>query len=303
MIMRESVAIIERLHATAHLLNNAIGLNCVIVGPEKEIALEMPPNHIGSCFCKRLEELTGETEDLDHFYARCDYSSRGTESGSYAVYHCPYGLANIIIPAFDGNQFVAALQIGPIRTSEPDQLLLNQGLLLQGVNGEKIETINKFLDQLPNGNISYLMSIAKLANSLITDKDLVFKSLSMETDIDNAKVDLELSDDIVCSIQEYIVANFTNNDMSLDMVAKHVYVHPSYISRIFSQQFNTPFRTYINGLRVNLASELLDTTDKSIGDICHEVGFSDHSYFNRVFKSIRGLTPSEYRNRPRDRRS
>ena len=106
-----------------------------------------------------------------------------------------------------------------------------------------------------------------------------------------------------CSIQEYIVANFTNNDMSLDMVAKHVYVHPSYISRIFSQQFNTPFRTYINGLRVNLASELLDTTDKSIGDICHEVGFSDHSYFNRVFKSIRGLTPSEYRNRPRDRRS
>ena len=146
--MRESVAIIERLHATAHLLNNAIGLNCVIVGPEKEIALEMPPNHIGSCFCKRLEELTGETEDLDHFYARCDYSARGTESGSYAVYHCPYGLANIIIPAFDGNQFVAALQIGPIRTSEPDQLLLNQGLLLQGVNGEKIETINKFLDQL-----------------------------------------------------------------------------------------------------------------------------------------------------------
>ena len=64
LIMRESVAIIERLHATAHLLNNAIGLNCVIVGPEKEIALEMPPNHIGSCFCKRLEELTGETEKI-----------------------------------------------------------------------------------------------------------------------------------------------------------------------------------------------------------------------------------------------
>jgi len=53
-------------------------------------------------------------------------------------------------------------------------------------------------------------------------------------------------------------------------------------------------------LRVNLASELLDTTDRSIGDICHDVGFSDHSYFNRVFKSIRGLTPSEYRNRSRD---
>ena len=298
--MSDSVAIIERLHATGHLLSTAIGFNCSIVGPEKEITLEMPPNHVGVCFCKRLETLTGEERSLDHLFVHRDQVSKHASSKAYSVYHCPYGLANIIIPAFDSNTFVAALQIGPIRTSPSDELLLNQHLLEKGVSGEKLDNIKQFLEQLPYGSISYVIDIAKLASALITDEDLDFKSKSLEADIDSSEVALEIDDDLVCSIQQYIVENFTDNDMSLDLVAKHVYVHPSYISRIFSQQFNTPFRTYINGLRVNLASELLDTTDKSIGDICHEVGFSDHSYFNRVFKSIRGLTPSEYRNRSHD---
>lgn len=297
--MSDSVAIIERLHATGHLLSTAVGFNCSIVGPEREITLEMPPNHVGTCFCKRLEALTGEERSIDHLFSHRDQVSKNAGSKAYSVYHCPYGLANIIVPAFDGNTFVAALQIGPIRTSPSDELLLNQHLLEKGVSGDKLDKIKQFLEQLPYGSISYVMDIAKLASALITDDDLEFKSRSLESDIDSSEVALDIDDDLVCSIQQYIVENFTDNDMSLDLVAKHVYVHPSYISRIFSQQFNTPFRTYINGLRVNLASQLLDTTDKSIGDICHDVGFSDHSYFNRVFKSIRGLTPSEYRNRPR----
>jgi AraC-like DNA-binding protein len=298
--MSDSVAIIERLHATGHVLSTSIGFSCSIVGPEREITLEMPPNHVGACYCKRLEALTGEERNIDHLFSHRDQVSKNAGNKAYSVYHCPYGLANIIVPAFDGNTFVAALQIGPIRTSPSDELLLNQHLLEKGVSGEKLDSIKQFLEQLPYGSISYVMDIAKLASTLITDDDLDFRSKSLDSDIDRSEVTFDIDDDLVCSIQQYIVENFTDNDMSLDLVAKHVYVHPSYISRIFSQQFNTPFRTYINGLRVNLASELLDTTDKSIGDICHDVGFSDHSYFNRVFKSIRGLTPSEYRNRARD---
>ena len=297
--MSDSVAIIERLHATGYVLSESIGFSCAIIGPEKEIALEMPPNHVGACFCKRLETLTGQERTIDHLYAHRDRVSKSTSDKSYAVYHCPYGLANIIVPAFDGSTFVAALQIGPIRTSSSDELLLNQNLLEQGVTGDKLDKVKNFLESLPYGSVSYVMDIAKLASTLISDDDLEFKSLNLDADIDNARAELDVADDLVCSIQQFIVENFTDNGMSLDMVAKHVYVHPSYISRIFSQQFNTPFRTYINGLRVNLASKLLDETEKSIGDICHEVGFSDHSYFNRVFKSIRGLTPREYRNRPR----
>jgi transcriptional regulator GlxA family with amidase domain len=49
-------------------------------------------------------------------------------------------------------------------------------------------------------------------------------------------------------------------------------------------------------LRITEASKLLETTDKKITDIAMEVGFSDYKSFNSVFKRIKGITASQYRN-------
>ena len=294
--MLSPVSIIERIYAAAYLVNNVLDLDCVVVGSETQITLELPANHLGNCFCQRIQAITEKSNDINHFFSRCEQISTSAEDASYAVYNCPHGLANIIVPAFDGGQFVAALQIGPIMTSTPDDLLLRHGALSRGADVGALEELRDYLGSLPKGNISYIMTIAKLVNALINDGNLAFKSFTMEEDMANSKFDSTVHDDIVCSVQEFVVDNFTNNEISLDMVAKHVYVHPSYVSRIFSKQFNSHFRSYINGLRINLAADMLANTDKSVGDICHEVGFSDHSYFNKVFKQLRGVTPSEYRN-------
>ena len=293
--MLTSVSILERTHAAAHLISNALDIDCLIVGPESQIALELPPNHLGHCFCQRLQALTGRGSNIDHFFSRCDQISSGGDEESYYVYNCPYGLANIIVPAFDNGTFIAALQIGPILTTSADELLMKHGALSRGTNNESLQEIKNYLTGLPSGGISFIMSIAKMANALITDEELVLKSLSMDQDISNSDLDPEAKSDVVCAIQEFVLSNFTNNEISLDMVAKHVYVHPSYVSRIFAKQFNSHFRAYINQLRVDLAESMLANTDKSVGDICHEVGFSDHSYFNKVFKQLRGTTPSKYR--------
>ncbi len=286
---------VESLYACAYLVSNVLGYDCVLVGPESQISLELPPNHLGKCFCKRMEDITGKTNSIDHFFTRCEDISKDVNKETFAVYNCPHGLTNIIVPAYENGTYVAALQIGPIMTAESDELLLRHGFLSQGADAQKLDELKEYLDNLPKGNISSIMTIAKVINALVTDENLVFKSLSMDADIASNRFEGDTDDDIVCSVQEFVVNNFTDNEMSLDMVAKHVYVHPSYVSRIFSNQFNTPFRSYVNGLRINLAAKMLADTDKSIGDICHEVGFSDHSYFNKIFKQQRGVTPSEYR--------
>lgn len=48
-------------------------------------------------------------------------------------------------------------------------------------------------------------------------------------------------------------------------------------------------------LRMGLARELLDTTDRTISSIAHQVGYSDPLYFSRQFRRIHGMSPSEYR--------
>ena len=52
---------------------------------------------------------------------------------------------------------------------------------------------------------------------------------------------------------------------------------------------------YINEYRLNIATNLLETTDMSIREIAVKVGVNNISYFNKIFKKKFNLTPKEYR--------
>ena len=55
------------------------------------------------------------------------------------------------------------------------------------------------------------------------------------------------------------------------------------------------FSDYLNRYRIRQAAKLLKETGEPISSVGQTVGYSDHSYFCRVFKKITGKTPSEYR--------
>jgi transcriptional regulator GlxA family with amidase domain len=55
--------------------------------------------------------------------------------------------------------------------------------------------------------------------------------------------------------------------------------------------------SYVNRLRVERASELLSTTDFSLGKIAKDSGFDDQSWFSKTFKTYTGMSPHRYRNR------
>ena len=49
------------------------------------------------------------------------------------------------------------------------------------------------------------------------------------------------------------------------------------------------------GRRMERAKHLLKNPDKSIKEICAEVGYSDPNYFSRIFKKYQGVSPTEYK--------
>ncbi|MCI6995217.1 MAG: AraC family transcriptional regulator [Eubacterium sp.] len=57
------------------------------------------------------------------------------------------------------------------------------------------------------------------------------------------------------------------------------------------------FYEYLNQKRVAKAEELLITTDQSVTEIAMNSGFSSISSFNRTFKSLKGCSPTVYRNK------
>lgn len=85
------------------------------------------------------------------------------------------------------------------------------------------------------------------------------------------------------------------DDINLDMLAQMFYVSPYYLCREFKQHTNSTIIHYVNVTRVMNAQRKFMETDKNITEISKETGFSNLTHFNRVFKSVTGMTPSGFR--------
>ena len=92
----------------------------------------------------------------------------------------------------------------------------------------------------------------------------------------------------------YISEHF-NGPLTLEDVASHVHLHPSYFSTLFKTCIGSSFKEYLNMVRIEESKRLLANTDFSIIDIALAVGFEDQSYFSKVFKKYTGLTPKQFR--------
>lgn len=86
-------------------------------------------------------------------------------------------------------------------------------------------------------------------------------------------------------------------NITLEEAAAHSGFSKFHFTRIFKQCMDMTFYEYLNQKRITKAQELLDTTELRVTDIAMSSGFSSISAFNRTFKSIKGCSPSEYRNK------
>lgn len=79
-------------------------------------------------------------------------------------------------------------------------------------------------------------------------------------------------------------------------IAKLLYISDSSLSRFFKKETGVSFVDYVNEVRLHYAIEDLLMTDLPMTHIAVNNGFSTPSAFNRIFKAVYGITPSEYRN-------
>ena len=93
---------------------------------------------------------------------------------------------------------------------------------------------------------------------------------------------------------DYIEAH-CSEDLNLDDMADMCGFSKFYFSRMFKQFANVSFYKYVNQKRIAKATELLVKPENSITDVAMGCGFSSLSSFIRMFKIIKGCTPTEFR--------
>ncbi len=99
--------------------------------------------------------------------------------------------------------------------------------------------------------------------------------------------------------KRYVETRFSDPELSLTEVARHVSLSAGHFSAIFSRETGQTFKDYLTGLRIERAKELLRATDLGSAEIAERVGYSDPHYFSTVFKKHAALTPREYRGQKR----
>jgi AraC family transcriptional regulator len=97
--------------------------------------------------------------------------------------------------------------------------------------------------------------------------------------------------------RDFVHAHFTES-LTVAQVAAAAGVHPAHLTRSFRQQLGCTLGDYIRRLRIEFASHLLLTSATPLSQVALETGFSDQSHFTRTFKSITGMTPTEFQKTP-----
>lgn len=106
------------------------------------------------------------------------------------------------------------------------------------------------------------------------------------------------SGDISDAVIRYMSENL-ERDIKLSDLAEYVGVTPAYLSHRFTLQIGNSPMTHLRQLRMSHACHLLDFSTLHINQICHKVGIDDPYYFSRVFTATMGVSPTEYRRRPK----
>ncbi len=84
---------------------------------------------------------------------------------------------------------------------------------------------------------------------------------------------------------------------SIEEMSQLCKLSPSYFSRTFRKTMDESFVGYVNRVKIERAVEMLKSDNKSVNFIAAKLGYTDASYFIKVFKRYTGTTPLAYRRR------
>jgi two-component system response regulator YesN len=98
---------------------------------------------------------------------------------------------------------------------------------------------------------------------------------------------------VIQKVQEYASSHL--DSASLSTIAEHVYLNPSYLSKVYKLETGEGISDYLSRLKMEKAAHMLRTSQEKIYEIAAMVGYQKTSYFIKVFKENYGVTPQEFR--------
>ena len=185
---------------------------------------------------------------------------------------------------FLGKEFYNLPEIEPINNLLK---LSKHGMVIRGKTRDKIAALMQEMETMSG--------IQRLA-SLLTIFDILCASNEYELLASPGYLKQGLLDcsDKFSKVNAYILRNF-DHDITLNEVASVANMAVSTFCNYFKEHYRVTFVEYLNKVRVGHACKLLAELDENVVEIAYKCGFNNLANFNRQFRKIKNMTPSEYR--------
>lgn len=195
-----------------------------------------------------------------------------------------------------------------------NRIIKNELASMLTVNNGDIQSIRKFIFEMISAIIAESISLNIKAEIILKYYETYEKLLSTDNIQLLSKYTTEFAERILLELlknrsvsknmlikmsKDFILQNLGNEDLSLEIVSKHIGLSSIYFCKLFHKEEGTSFNDYLNIQRINKAKELLLETNLKVFEVGYATGYGNPKYFNYVFKRIAGITPLEYRNAER----
>lgn len=134
-----------------------------------------------------------------------------------------------------------------------------------------------------------------IASDVLKMMELTLRATDMQSKAASSSASKhQMNIEIFDQIREFTLKHCTEN-LSLDEISERSGFSKFYFSRAFKSYSGISYYRYLNICRINYSAELLIDPEISITEVAISSGFNSISSFIRMFKQIKGCTPSDYR--------
>lgn len=180
-------------------------------------------------------------------------------------------------------------------TDDQNTLAQTKGLLERASRGlafygETNLKVKAFLKEIPGKEgIDKIITVLKVIDILSQSNDYEYlASVAFKNQYD------EKDNDRINKVYRFIMQNFQRN-IHLKEVADLCNMTTNSFCRFFKGRSQKSLTQFINEIRIGHACKLLQNVDLSIADVCFSSGYNNLTNFNKFFKEIKEMKPSEYR--------
>jgi len=230
-------------------------------------------NHV----VKRQEFCCALQKEHSHLCRECDTKiiTQCKNTRKPAMHMCHAGLLDAALPIIVEDEIVGFITMGQVRKSADFDSVKKK------VPISLIPELEKYYNNLALLSEEQMESAIRIVNAVITQ---IVKENMIEITTEELSI---LAD-------KYIDENLSE-DLSVEKLCRKLNVSKNRLYECFHLCFNSTINEYIVKKRIRKAIELLANDNISIDDVAKEAGFSESSYFYKVFRKETGYTPGFFK--------